>query len=140
MKIRRLAGNRRSYFSLTVFLFRCLIYLEFINGFFFPVEIRNWVLLFIYFILKPSAVLGLCSSMQPSLAVVCGLSLPTAWGKSVFPTRDSTCVPCIGREILFFFKFYLFWAVLGLHSCTQARSSCGEQGLLSGCGGGLSLQ
>ena len=31
----------------------------------------------------------------------------------------------------FFFKLiYLFMAALGLHCCTQAFSSCGEQGLL----------
>ena len=30
----------------------------------------------------------------------------------------------------FFFKFYLFLAALGLHSCVRAFSSCGEQGLL----------
>ena len=28
------------------------------------------------------------------------------------------------------FQFYLFLAVLGLHGCTQAFSSCGEQRLL----------
>ena len=41
---------------------------------------------------------------------------------------------------------YLFLTVLGLHCCTQAFSSCGEQGLLSSCGArasrcsGFSLQ
>ena len=37
----------------------------------------------------------------------------------------------------FFFKIvfmYLFLAVLGLRCYTQVFSSCGEQGLLSGCG------
>lgn len=29
---------------------------------------------------------------------------------------------------------FLFLAVLGLHSCSQAYSSCGERGLLSCCG------
>ena len=29
-----------------------------------------------------------------------------------------------------FLKIYLFLAVLGLHRCTWAFSSCGEQGLL----------
>ena len=37
-------------------------------------------------------------------------------------------------SILFFsFYFYLFLAVLGLHCCLGAFSSCGEQGLLSSC-------
>ena len=48
-------------------------------------------------------------------------------------TRNQTHVPYIGRWILFFFfliYLFLFLAVLGLHSCTQAFSSCGEQGLL----------
>ena len=30
----------------------------------------------------------------------------------------------------FKFLFYLFLAALGLHCCTRAFSSCGEQGLL----------
>ena len=30
----------------------------------------------------------------------------------------------------YFFKFYLFLAVLGLRRCTRAFSSCGERGLL----------
>ena len=34
-----------------------------------------------------------------------------------------------------FFKKYLFLAVLGLHFCARASSSCGEQGLLSTGGG-----
>ena len=33
-------------------------------------------------------------------------------------------------KCFFFFKFYLFLAVLGLCCCTQVFSSCGEQGLL----------
>ena len=33
--------------------------------------------------------------------------------------------------VKFFFNFYLFLAVLGLHCCARAFSSCGEQGLLS---------
>ena len=36
------------------------------------------------------------------------------------------------HNIGFFKKFYLFLAVLGLHSCVQAFSSCGEWGLLFG--------
>ena len=33
--------------------------------------------------------------------------------------------------LLFFFNFiYLFLAVLGLHCCARALSSCGERGLL----------
>ena len=31
---------------------------------------------------------------------------------------------------VFFFLFYFFLAALGLRCCTQAFSSCGEQGLL----------
>ena len=31
---------------------------------------------------------------------------------------------------LFFLKIYLFLAVLGLHCCARAFSSCGEWGLL----------
>ena len=52
----------------------------------------------------------------------------------------SSDLPCIGRQILnhcatreaptFFKKLInLFLAVLGLHCCAQAFSSCGEQGL-----------
>ena len=33
-------------------------------------------------------------------------------------------------QIIFLLKFYLFLSVLGLHRCTQAFSSCSEQGLL----------
>ena len=33
-------------------------------------------------------------------------------------------------NFLFLKKFILFLAALGLHCCTQAFSSCGEQGLL----------
>ena len=32
--------------------------------------------------------------------------------------------------MLIFFNLFLFLAVLGLHSCAWAFSSCGEQGLL----------
>ena len=41
-----------------------------------------------------------------------------------------------GRQLsfLFFFPTYLFLAVLGLHCCKWAFSSCCEQGLLSSCG------
>ena len=36
--------------------------------------------------------------------------------------------------LILFLKFtYLFLATLGLHCCTQAFSSCGQQGLLSSC-------
>ena len=64
------------------------------------------------------------------------------------PTRDQTHTPCIGRQSLnhrtarevprnpffyflfFIFYFFLFLAVLSLRCCSQAFSSCGEQGLL----------
>ena len=36
--------------------------------------------------------------------------------------------------VVFKISFYLFLATLGLCCCTLAFSSCGEQGLLSGCG------
>ena len=36
---------------------------------------------------------------------------------------------------LFFKRVIYLWAVLGLHCCTWAFSSCGEQGLLSSCSG-----
>ena len=71
--------------------------------------------------------------------------------------RDQTCVPYTGRQIInhcttrgvpeikfffffkgtilryvstwfFFFKFYLFMAVLGLRFCARAFSSCGKRG------------
>ena len=57
-------------------------------------------------------------------------------------TRARTCVPCIGRRILSFFfliistfNYYLFMylfilAVLGLHFCARASSSCGKWGPL----------
>ena len=35
---------------------------------------------------------------------------------------------------IFLLFIYLFLAVLGLHCCVQAFSSCGEEGLLSCCG------
>ena len=31
-------------------------------------------------------------------------------------------------------KFFLFWAVLGLHCCVQSFPSCAQRGLLSSCG------
>ena len=37
-------------------------------------------------------------------------------------------------EGIYLFYLFLFLAVLGLHSCSQAYSSCGERGLLSCCG------
>ena len=37
-------------------------------------------------------------------------------------------------ELLFFFNFYLFLTVLGIHCCTQAFSSCSKRGLLSSSG------
>ena len=40
-------------------------------------------------------------------------------------------VPNLLRVYLFIYLFiYLFMAALGLHCCTRAFSSCGEQGLL----------
>ena len=59
-------------------------------------------------------------------------------------TRARTCVPCIGRRILYhcatrevpaciflFFNFiYLFLAMLGLRFCARAFSSCGKWGPL----------
>ena len=37
----------------------------------------------------------------------------------------------LSHSFFFFFNFiYLFLAVLGLHCCTRAFSSCAEQGLL----------
>ena len=35
--------------------------------------------------------------------------------------------------------YYLFLAELGLRCCMQAFASCGERGLLSGCGAVASL-
>ena len=73
--------------------------------------------------------LGLCGSMQPSLAVVCRLSLPTVCGKSVFPARDWTCVPCIGREILCFLFFFYFlcsglrWVFMAAHRLAAVAES-----------------
>ena len=42
---------------------------------------------------------------------------------------------CVENSLLFVFKIfiYLFLAVLGLCFCAWAFSSCGKQGLLSGC-------
>ena len=44
----------------------------------------------------------------------------------------------IEAEFFFFFnksfKVNEFWAVLGLHCCVQAFSSCSKQGLPSSCG------
>jgi len=37
-------------------------------------------------------------------------------------------------HVALFFQIYLFMAALGLHCCTLAFSSCGEQGLPSSCG------
>ena len=66
-------------------------------------------------------------------------SYPMACGNISFPTRDRTLIPCIARWILkcwtdhreipmwiFFFQdlFIYFLAVVGLHCCTQAFSSC----------------
>ena len=51
-------------------------------------------------------------------------------------TRDQTRIPCIGTWI-FFLLIYLIslvLAVLGLHCCKRAFSSCGEWGLLSSWG------
>ena len=49
--------------------------------------------------------------------------------------KQSVCYDCIrhhfGVGVVFFFKFiYLFLAVLGLHFCARAFSSCGERGPL----------
>ena len=70
-----------------------------------------------------------------------GLVAPRQVGSS--PTRARTRVPCIGRRIFnhcttrgapwCFLKnkfIYLFLAVLGLHCCAWAFSSCGKWGLL----------
>ena len=59
------------------------------------------------------------------------------------PTRDRTCVPCIGRRILFFLMLflsayilfmyvcvYVCMALLGLRFCARAFSSCGKRGPL----------
>ena len=47
----------------------------------------------------------------------------------------------IGSAILKYYFFNLFFAVLGLHSCTRTFSSCGKRGLLSSCSSqGFSLQ
>ena len=43
--------------------------------------------------------------------------------------RFSTTAPP-GKPLLFFFKFYLFMTVLGLHFCARAFSSCGKRGPL----------
>ena len=42
--------------------------------------------------------------------------------------RDQSLMPV--SFFFFFFYFILFLAVLGLHCCAQAFSSCGERGLL----------
>ena len=49
-----------------------------------------------------------------------------------FPSLSSHKVLCFPTCSFFFKlkKINLFLAVLGLHSCAQAFSSCGEQGLL----------
>ena len=46
-------------------------------------------------------------------------------------TRDQTCIPCIGRQILHLFFVFVFFlgvegVVLSLHCCMWAFSSCGE--------------
>ena len=52
----------------------------------------------------------------------------------VFPNMSTTMIITITTTAFFFFLFYsfiyLFLAALGLHCCTQAFSSCSEQGLL----------
>ena len=45
-------------------------------------------------------------------------------------TKDRTQVPCIARQILFFFLNYLSLVLLGLRGCARAFSSCKEQSLL----------
>ena len=107
----------------------------------------------------PGHVGSVVCSMQ-ALAEACKLSscgvqdlLPRGMWDLSSPTRDRTCVPCVGRWILYhwtsrevpgivFFFFllfiiiflnlfiYLFMAALGLHCCARAFSSCGEWGLL----------
>ena len=44
--------------------------------------------------------------------------------------RVSALKPCVVQGSDVFVLIYLFLAALGLHCCTQALSSCGEQGLL----------
>ena len=48
------------------------------------------------------------------------------------------CIPWSLGHLIFLLFIYLFLAVLGLLCCPQALSSCGERGLLSGCGSRLS--
>ena len=64
-----------------------------------------------------------------------GLVAPRHVGSS--RSRARTHVPCIGRQILFFFFFkllglfiYLFMVVLGLRFCARAFPSHGERGPL----------
>ena len=51
--------------------------------------------------------------------------------------EEEMAIACLIMFYLFL-KLILFLAVLGLHGCTQALSSCGEQGLLSSWGGWVS--
>ena len=48
-------------------------------------------------------------------------------------TANCSCKHGICFIFLFPKNIYLFWAVLGLHWCAQAYSSCGKWGLLSSC-------
>ena len=66
--------------------------------------------------------------------LICHLSI--FFGEvSVFSQSVACLLILINLFFSYFLKMYLFMAVLGLHCCTLAFSSCSEQGLLSRCVG-----
>ena len=58
---------------------------------------------------------------------------------SLASDRHRTGQPALSLLVLYSF-IYLFLAALGLRCCTQAFSSCGEQGLLFVAGRGLLIE
>ena len=46
------------------------------------------------------------------------------------PTRDRTCVPCFGRQILYFILFFYFWLHWVFIAARGLFSSCSKRGLL----------
>ena len=109
VKSRRLAGNRRNYFSLTVFLFRCLIYLEFINSFFFPR--RNQELGFIIYLFYFKTFGGAGSLFQHAVFSSCGVrtQLPHSMWEVSVPNQGLNLRPLHwkGDSFLFLILFIL---------------------------------
>ena len=53
---------------------------------------------------------------------------------NTYMKKEQTVSPqCHHFDVISYFTYLLFMAVLGLHFCVQAFSSCGEWGRLSGC-------